>query len=480
MTYRIAVFGGSFNPPGTHHRSIARTLASEFDEVVIVPCGPRPDKTVTNLMDTVHRAALAELTFRDQPGVRLDLSDLERERFTPSHDLLRQYGSGEAEAWLVVGTDLLRGGGDGVSPIQTEWYRGAELWAGAPFVVVDRAGAPCPPEDLPPRHERIEGTFPGSSSEIRRRLADRRGVEGLVTAPAAEYIERFRLYREGGELPVLRTRIEAARIRLLVDECNPAAREVARRFSEVPVVDTPQLFVVVGGDGAMLHAIGSHWRSRVPFFGVNAGHRGFLLNRIPEQGCHVPDLFRDLILRLLPLLEVEIELASGERHLLHAFNDAWMERTGGRAAWFEMRLDGVPYLERVVGDGVLVATPAGSTAYARAMGATPLSIDSSELLLVGSNIWEPARWGFAPIPADGLVDIRVLEPSRRPMAAFVDGRPQGPALAMRVRRSRTGAACLAFLPDQDVDLRAIRWGDTAAREQREPTTGGLSPRSAGR
>ena len=72
---RLALFGGSFNPPGLHHRQIAETLARHFDEVIVIPCGPRPDKPITNDVEPIHRAALADLTFarlaRTDSGMRV-------------------------------------------------------------------------------------------------------------------------------------------------------------------------------------------------------------------------------------------------------------------------------------------------------------------------------------------------------------------------------------------------------------------------
>ena len=87
MSRTIAIFGGSFNPSGAHHRAIAERLSSHFDEVVVVPCGPRPDKPVTNDVPPIYRAAMADMTFRDIPRVRVALFDLEASTFTRTVDL---------------------------------------------------------------------------------------------------------------------------------------------------------------------------------------------------------------------------------------------------------------------------------------------------------------------------------------------------------------------------------------------------------
>src|SRR5271168_2637611 len=91
MGQRIAVFGGSFNPPGRHHRLMAELLAKDFNKVLVVPCGLRPDKATTQDIDPIRRAALVELAFRDVPKVKIDNSDLEHRVFTRTHELQRRY-----------------------------------------------------------------------------------------------------------------------------------------------------------------------------------------------------------------------------------------------------------------------------------------------------------------------------------------------------------------------------------------------------
>ena len=81
MRPQIAIFGGSFNPPGLHHRQIVEVMSREFDSVIVVPCGPRPDKETVNDVDPVHRAALADIAFRGIDRVQVELFDLNRPLF---------------------------------------------------------------------------------------------------------------------------------------------------------------------------------------------------------------------------------------------------------------------------------------------------------------------------------------------------------------------------------------------------------------
>ena len=136
----------------------------------------------------------------------------------------------------------------------------------------------------------------------------------------------------------------------------------------------------------MLAAIRKHWRLRLPFLGLNAGTLGFLMNE------ELPDRLAGTELVALP----HADAARGHhrprwpRHTRGlAYSDAWVERDSGQASWLRIDVDGRTQVPKVVGDGLLVATPSGSSAYARAMGATPVPLTAPVLTLAGSNVFRP-------------------------------------------------------------------------------------------
>lgn len=443
---RIAVFGGSFNPPGLHHRRIAELLALHFDEVVVVPCGPRPDKDTTNDIDPIHRAAMADIAFRDIPNVRVDLFDLEQQTFTRTHELNEWYRD-EGEVWHVVGTQLTAAGADGSSRIHVFWDQGEALWNEGRFAVIARPGEDPDPADLPPCHEVFHSDTAGSSAEVRERLFRRQDYRDLVPEAVAKYISRYGLYR--GRLPNRATKdcLGDPRLWIVHNEWSPDAVRIADRFREWEHEDNPNAILVVGGDGTMLRAIRQHWRSRLPFVGVNAGHLGFLLNDA--------ELVHDLATQVLtrrqcPLLYVEFELEDGGRASGLAFNDAWVERGTSQTAWLEVSIGGHVRMERMVGDGLLACTAQGSTAYARAMGAAPLLADTEAWMIVGSNVLYPEGWKSGLLSPSANVSFRCLDCEKRPLVGYVDGVSFGRVRAMHTRVSRIAAAELAFLPEHDM------------------------------
>ncbi len=122
MARNLAIFGGSFNPPGVHHREVAALLAPHFDEIRVVPCGPRRDKPIVNDVDPVYRAAMCDMTFTGLSKVQVDLFDLEAATFTRTHELEDRFRGG-GTLWHIVGADLVTGGTPVVDPAAYSYSR---------------------------------------------------------------------------------------------------------------------------------------------------------------------------------------------------------------------------------------------------------------------------------------------------------------------------------------------------------------------
>ena len=235
----------------------------------------------------------------------------------------------------------------------------------------------------------------------------------------------------------------------MADERNPKAQAWRERFQEFSAPDNPNLILVIGGDGSMLHAIQNHWRKRVPFFGINAGQLGFLMNEADEvlNGPFPPS---PLVLRPLPMIHAEFQLPDGQWKSGLSFNDVWIERATGQTAWLKLSVNGNECFTRLVSDGLLLCTAAGSTAYAHSMGATPLLADTLAWLIVGNNVMHPRSWKSAMLSCEDLVEVEVLNPEKRPVRGFLYGALVGEVRAMRAWISRIASVELAFAPNHDL------------------------------
>jgi len=154
------------------------------------------------------------------------------------------------------------------------------------------------------------------------------------------------------------------------DEQATLQKSICQQLQEsMPSVTTAaeaDVIVPVGGDGTMLHAIREYRRLNKPFVGINAGTRGFLMNKI-EQGQKIENLFSQQIhYQDLWLIEARIETDGGEK-ILHGFNDIWVERLSGQTLRMFLKIDEKPVSPMIVGDGMLFCTPQGTTGYNMAL-----------------------------------------------------------------------------------------------------------------
>jgi NAD+ kinase len=234
--------------------------------------------------------------------------------------------------------------------------------------------------------------------------------------------------------------LDRPRLRIVFDERNPRAVEIAERYGRV-ASDAPDLILVIGGDGTMLRAIREHWRHRAPFLGVNAGHLGFLMNEtLPAELDGL-----ELSSHSMPTLRVDAMTPEGRVTTGVAYTDTWVERGDGQASWLRLDIDGRTRVRKIVGDGMLVATASGSSAYARAMGAMPLLLNTTALTLAGSNVFQPRFWRPMTLPGDSVITLKNLDRSgKRPVRAFVDGTSLGVVDSATVRRSAVAGVELLF------------------------------------
>ncbi len=455
---KVAIFTGSFDPPTTFHRRVAKLLCGQgFDEVIVRPNGPRYDNDADEHALPLHRAVMADLAFRDLPGVSVDLSDLNDRAFTP-HVAFDDLHADRGEVWHVVSDEFVAGGRNGRSAIHTKWECGADMWTSGRFVVLHPSECAPDPSDLPPRCQLVEADGHVPTADIRMRVFQGGTARPDVPAGVDAYIRRYGLFSGRPTPRETRVRLADLRLKLFFDERNAKARGLAERFRRYETAD-PTHVLVLGGDGTMLQAIRDYWRLRLPFIGLNAGTLGFLMNEsLPAELAG-----SELVLYRMPMLRVDTEAPDGKRSEGLACGDAWVERESGQAAWLRVSVDGRPQVSKVVGDGLLVATPAGASSYARAMGATPVPLTAPVLTLAGSNVFLPRFWRPVTLPETAAVTISSLnhrnEPGlneKRPLRGFVDGRPTGPLRSMDIRVSTIAAVELAFTPEFDLSARLLR------------------------
>lgn len=200
-------------------------------------------------------------------------------------------------------------------------------------------------------------------------------------------------------------------------EAQTARERLAKRYGDPPVADA-QVIVALGGDGFMLETLHEHLGSDKPIYGMNQGSLGFLMNDFNENGLieRINNAERAVI---HPLVMRAID-AAGAEHQALAINEVHLLRQTRQAAKLAIFIDDKMRMAELVCDGVLVSTPAGSTAYNFSAHGPIIPIDGRVLALTPISAFRPRRWRGALLPHTAEVRFEVMEADKRPISAVAD------------------------------------------------------------
>ncbi len=235
-------------------------------------------------------------------------------------------------------------------------------------------------------------------------------------------------------------------------ESELAVAELRATMKFVPEADADAM-VVLGGDGfllSVLHRLLGANRS-IPVFGMNRGTVGFLMNHYAVEG--LAERVAGAQRFSLSPLTMEAETILGERLRSPAINEVSLLRETRQAAKIEISIDGKVRLSELACDGVLVATPAGSTAYNLSAGGPILPLDCDLVALTALSPFRPRRWKGALVHNDSMVEFRVLDAERRPVSAVADQQEVRNVACVRVTSDLTQRLELLFDPDYPLDDR---------------------------
>jgi NAD+ kinase len=201
------------------------------------------------------------------------------------------------------------------------------------------------------------------------------------------------------------------------EEARKALLELCHRYGNVPVANA-DVIVALGGDGLMLQTLHAHMGAGKPIYGMNRGSVGFLMNEYREDDLR-ERLAKADITTIRPL-EMTATQEDGTRKRALAINEVSLLRQTSQAARLQIAVDGRVRLEELVCDGIIVATPAGSTAYNLSAHGPILPITAQLLALTPISAFRPRRWRGALLPSRATVDIEILDAGKRPVSASAD------------------------------------------------------------
>ncbi len=237
----------------------------------------------------------------------------------------------------------------------------------------------------------------------------------------------------------------------------PAAKaaldDLRGRYKTVPA-EQADLIVALGGDGFMLETLHRYRERGVPFYGMHRGSVGFLMNGYGPNGLE------ERVARAQPVAIHPLAMTTADRagttHAAIAINEVSLVRQGRQAAKLKITVDETVRLDELMADGVLVATPVGSTAYNLSAHGPIIPLSADVLALTPISAFRPRRWRGALLPHEATVRFDVLEIERRPVSAAADFTEIRDVASVSVREASEISITMLFDPEHNLEERVLK------------------------
>lgn len=235
-------------------------------------------------------------------------------------------------------------------------------------------------------------------------------------------------------------------------DAESAYDALQERFGGVSVEDA-DIVVVLGGDGRMLQALHDFMNTGKKLYGMNRGSVGFMMNEFDLDA--LPERISQAVETTVHPLAMEVTDSSGAVHSALALNEVSLLRQSYQAAKLQIMVDDRVRLDELICDGILLATPQGSTAYNLSAHGPILPINAPLLALTPISPFRPRRWRGALLPNHSKLSIAVLEPDKRPVNAVADHTEFKSIRQMVAWEDQDQSSILLFDPDHSWDERIL-------------------------
>jgi NAD+ kinase len=249
--------------------------------------------------------------------------------------------------------------------------------------------------------------------------------------------------------------LDASRIAFVAAQTEDAQAALAAlksHYGDVPI-EQASVIVALGGDGFMLRTLHRHMSRDLPVYGMKRGTIAFLMNHF-----HLEDLPQRLVRAqptvLRPLI-MDAVTESGSSVTALAFNEVSLLRQTKQIAHLRVSLNDSVKIEELMCDGILVSTPAGSTAYNLSAHGPILPLGSQLLAMTPISPFRPRRWRGAILPAVTDIKLDILDPYKRPVSATADSNEVRDVVEVRIRESREQTVTLLFDPEHNLEERIL-------------------------
>ena len=237
------------------------------------------------------------------------------------------------------------------------------------------------------------------------------------------------------------------------DQAVSAKAALEQRYGNVDESDA-DIIVALGGDGMMLETLRKHIEKPVKVFGMNRGTVGFLMNEYDEAGL-IERLNAATLVTLHPL-RMRVETINGETQDALAINEVSLLRQTAQTAKIRITIDDTVRMEELLCDGLIVSTPAGSTAYNLSAHGPIIPLGAGILAMTPLSAFRPRRWRGALLDNKAQITFEALDVEKRPVSATADATEVRDIRRVTITEDRGTALRLLYDPDHNLDERVLK------------------------
>jgi len=207
---------------------------------------------------------------------------------------------------------------------------------------------------------------------------------------------------------------------LIISDTNSKSLKIKKQIIKIinkEKIKKSNLIIVIGGDGFMLKTLKKNKKSKKLFYGINSGNYGFLMNKFSNK-FSIKNLSKTKTVNISPL-EMSVISKNNSRKCI-AINEVSILRQSRQAANLSIKNNSKNIIKKLVSDGILISTPAGSTAYNLSVHGPILSLNSKKISIAPISAFRPRRWAGKIVSDKSNVVITNLNPKKRPISAVAD------------------------------------------------------------
>ena len=223
---------------------------------------------------------------------------------------------------------------------------------------------------------------------------------------------------------------------------------IERKFTLSSLIKA-QIILVIGGDGFMLQTLKKFYKLKKPFYGINSGDYGFLMNKFSKKNI-LKNIFNADLIKISPL-EMTVQNKNKKIKKSIAINEVSILRQSRQATSISVKTNNKYVIKKLRGDGLLVCTPAGSTAYNLSVHGPILNLNSNKLAISPVSPFRPRRWKGKIVSNKTKIIIKNLNPKKRPISAVADNVEVRNAVIIKIRENNKIIFNLLYNKNKSID-----------------------------